>query len=735
MERATNAQLNFTRAQRVIVALYSELKKVHHEIDEVKTTLDEAQQSVDSLLNQQEEILQAVYLEKEAIIEMTQSKLRDYRLSSSVHAKSLRKILKDNGVTSEGNTFATIRVELAQFIATQYEKYLENLKSNCRFGNPEDYVHSKVKNMLVRYLSKINKEDYPKHGATNFQRYLKKIKSDAVSTEGEVEKKIVTLLEKKYPAVAYFTIGDRVKLAQAVKSYFAANGEYAAAKKILLDCYPQAKASMNIDELDFSADYQYLRSKINNWYLTAGQKNHIKSIVKFTPTFTARQDVRNFFLQLQNKVKLRDSDFKINLMGKSSRFRTILLGSIQYLNFDFIGTNSNGYNSSPNLLVVDKQYNFSTYARMIADNPAKQLSSDDSSYIMDELLNLQDSNLLKLENNEKDLQTIAELLVFENGNLKNNDIKHSQSPNRISLIENKLTQLQYSENGSDAYAVIQYLMEKLPGKSSDSQSIINVLPKALAKYEVAALSEEMTLSSLPSQLKDISSKIEAQRNLIAEHKKRIEVLEKTEKDLQQLLVRQVAVALCHYSVANKSTSFFNRIFSRHGAYGKKVAEDFLLCLQQAPSFDDAKTLVVSFLQRNPTLRNHSFATFLLRELWSDCGVLGRLCDSDNKIPDEKSQWMLNTIDDFSSCYEDSRFKDKKSITTVDNMVHELSAKDEVATHHVPLIVAKSKQINSGALSNMSSAFADWLGLNVFSSAQRSRQGVAQETIRLFNHIV
>ena len=70
MVRATNAQLNFTRALRVITALNSGLKKVHHEIDEVKTNLDEAQQAVAHLMDQQEEVLQAVYEEKQAIIEI-----------------------------------------------------------------------------------------------------------------------------------------------------------------------------------------------------------------------------------------------------------------------------------------------------------------------------------------------------------------------------------------------------------------------------------------------------------------------------------------------------------------------------------------------------------------------------------------------------------------------------------------------------------------------------------------
>mgnify|MGYP007080499893 FL=1 len=93
-------------------------------------------------------------------------------------------------------------------------------------------------------------------------------------------------------------------------------------------------------------------------------------------------------------------------------------------------------------------------------------------------------------------------------------------------------------------------------------------------------------------------------------------------------MRQVFVALVNYlKNTNKSRkSSCLRLFKTHGMRGKVRAENLVRDIAAAENFDEARSILIDFFNSSPAMRNKSFATELLNELWAKSGFLEMMSD-------------------------------------------------------------------------------------------------------------
>jgi hypothetical protein len=735
----------FYQAMTSINSLYNQLNQVHAEIDKKQIVVSDLKAKLELLLADKQLYLGTVFAAKEKIINLIDGQLSQYVFARSDYVKPCQKILAANNKLSDNNNFGKMRVELSRLFAEKYNEYVANVRDkNTRLKEQNTtlmrHVLQEIKRVLLQYLHKVLKEDYARHDVKAFTRYAVKIRQQVLLHDDVTSQqdKVKDLLVVEFPAVKYFSVKDTKALCKAVTMFIREQSAIDAAKETFASGYPRATASMYAQEVsdillcgmqqstDQADVYEAVKSKVNAWYLNTNQRKQVKAVLKVYALAPMAMSIETLLEDVKKAVYKQSS---------RSRFYKVFapgILTIQSSMLDELPTDVR-VDEGP---VSQSDYSFAHYAEKIAENPLVQFSADDQAYMQSQILRLE--GLLNISHNDLDAKLMADVISYVDGNLQVNAQRHQGTPDRISFIHNKKIRVDRCTNGDELVEEVRSLVTmRGQFKSQATSSIYNTLPATIKDFRFSGGNLDFNFSGLEKTLQQKEIALSNEQQKLKEAQAQITQLSASEDKLKALLVRQVHVALgCYIRETKRARSgCFGALFSRHGASGRLSAESLARQLYSANTFDDAITQLVSYFQNNPRMRNLSFATFLLRELWTDNGLLSELSMASDDV--KKADGLVDVTQRLERNYTEGRLSTAAQSAKIDGLLDSY-INDKTRGYDVDRassLVAKCQKKpkkESGALVQDSGAISNWLGF--FDAAQKERSTYARKTASLLSSL-
>jgi hypothetical protein len=622
------------------------------------------------------------------------------------------------------SSFPQARRELMGLVARRYQEYVSD--------RPEQLVRTVkawISDGLRNYIKAALDTEYPLLPVSFLTRDKKKIQSQFLQitrsgrTNQDKALDLFALMQDYLPDLAFFSEADKKYIEQELLStsnldvklrnvmyVYRAKRNGCVAQNYVSDLFE--KSSAGVDTLEQRCND--MGALMKGWKLSRGPKKHIRVFMKYFFSFNLDNcEIDALLAGLKEVAKKRGR------MSWSQRFSTIMRNKIDFLKVEVA--------SQRFVLGSEKKMSraFKQCIDFMTHNSFLGLPGELRGFLMEQLRVIQQGDYI--DSSQEKL--FLDFLSFDNQALV---LKKGcyYSYGRVEEVSKYLKQLQCGSALPQEWVncLLDLKSYCLRNSSSKKDSILRTLPASMGDVLVAcpSSSDEVSVIDMLGRIEERREKIKNKKEEMKRVQEKITCSRVEECLLKKLLAQQVFIALGHYVSSQRSRSWF----SCHGKSGQRAAEDLCRAIITAETFDDARTKLMVFLQHKPQIRNHSFATYLLRELWaSDSGVLGYFTKSSEYFKKVKKKNLITDIKGHCSLYlKDSDF---------DSDVEGLLGYQSLSVSNARILVKKrcQKQVDYGVLGKKSGSFTNWLGrFGCYSRQRKLRRKASHGVIRVLDNI-